>query len=406
MLSRQPDTSAFDVESFVSEQVSAIRQILGNEKAMIACSGGVDSTTCAALTYKAVGKNLVCIFIDTGFMRLKEPESVIQSISNPPLSLPIELVKARDIFMQALRGLKDAEDKRKAFREAFYQVLADKARTEKCKFLVQGTISADVIETKGGIKTQHNVLEQIGIRSDEKYGFTLVEPLASLFKDQVRLVAKYLGVPPEISERQPFPGPGLTVRCVEEILPNKLKTLKLATQIVEKHLEVLKAEQYFAAVMDSHFESRGEAEGMKKTVANSLKIAEKQVRLSFLKSKATGIAKDLRVYGKIAALDVMGEERETCGKLVDKLAYLAIELTQKHPELTRVLYLVKESKTRARNLVAIRAIKTKDFMTAEIAPAPWITLLNIANEVLKKCPTVSAVYYDITPKPPGTIEFE
>jgi len=199
---------SFDAEKFIAEQMIEVRKVLGGERALIACSGGVDSTTCAVLTHRVVGDNLVCVFIDTNFMRLGEPERVVEVLRGPALSLPVKLIRANEQFMDALKGLSDAEEKRKAFRSTFYGVLSKAARDEGCSCLVQGTILPDVLETVGGIKTQHNVLEQMKINTKQEYGFKVVEPLVSLYKYQVREVAGALGMPLESSEPQPFPGPG------------------------------------------------------------------------------------------------------------------------------------------------------------------------------------------------------
>ncbi|MCW3992108.1 MAG: hypothetical protein NWE79_05325, partial [Candidatus Bathyarchaeota archaeon] len=198
--------SELDVEAFVDKQVEAIRETLGEERALIAVSGGVDSTVCAVLTRMAIGDNLICTFIDDNFMRLGEPDRVKAMLSAPPLNLPVKILDERKRFTEALAGLRDAEEKRKAFREAFYKTLSDSAKAENCRYLVQGTIKADIDETKGGIKTQHNILEQIGINPVERYGYKIIEPIASLYKYQVRKVARFLGTTAETSERQPFPG--------------------------------------------------------------------------------------------------------------------------------------------------------------------------------------------------------
>ena len=211
-----------DVSTFIEQQVQAVRGIVGENKAIVAVSGGVDSTVSAVITHKAIGDNLVCVFIDDNFMRLGEAEQVKNLLTNEPLNLPFRILNERQRFMEKLNGLSDAEEKRKAFRETFYQTLRDAAEEESCIYLIQGTIKADVDETAGGIKTQHNILEQIGIDPVEKYGFHVVEPLKSLYKYQVREVARTLMVPPELAERQPFPGPGLSIRVVGQITAEKL----------------------------------------------------------------------------------------------------------------------------------------------------------------------------------------
>ena len=226
----------FTAKEFVEAEVERIRKSIGKEKALVAVSGGVDSSTCAVLTHKAIGENLVCVILDDAFMREGEPEHVTEILSKPPLNVPTKIVNARERFLNAMKGLRDAEEKRKMFRETFYQVLGETARSEGCKVLVQGTIRADIIETVGGVKTQHNVLEQMGINPMERYGFKVVEPLITLFKEQVRIVARFLGLPAELTERQPFPGPGLSVRVVGEIRADKLETLTKATSIVEREL--------------------------------------------------------------------------------------------------------------------------------------------------------------------------
>ena len=238
----------FDVSAFIDQQVQALKEVLGDEKALIAVSGGVDSTVSAVLTHKAIGDNLICVFIDDNFMRLGEAEHVKSLLTSEPLNLPVRVLNERQRFMEALNGLSDAEEKRKAFRTSFYESLRDAAEEENSKFMVQGTIKADIDETSGGIKTQHNILEQIGIDPVEKYGFTVVEPLKSIYKYQVRAVARELGMPPELAERQPFPGPGLSIRVVGEISVEKLEEVKKATFIVEEQLSPHSPSQYLAAI--------------------------------------------------------------------------------------------------------------------------------------------------------------
>ncbi|UCC33582.1 MAG: hypothetical protein JSW53_00820, partial [Candidatus Bathyarchaeota archaeon] len=148
----------FDPKEFVDRQVMEIRRIAGSERALIAVSGGVDSSTCAALTHRALKENLLCVMLDDAFMRIGEPERVRELLAQPPISLPLRILRVQKRFLKALKGLHDAEEKRKAFRETFYRSLSENAEMESCRFLVQGTIQADIVETVGGIKTQHNVL--------------------------------------------------------------------------------------------------------------------------------------------------------------------------------------------------------------------------------------------------------
>jgi GMP synthase (glutamine-hydrolysing) len=386
--------SEFNAEEFIENQIENLRKEVKGGKALVAVSGGVDSTTCAALAYKAVKENLVCILIDTGFMRVNEPEWVKKTLSKPPLNLPVQIIKAEENFMKSLIGVKDAEEKRRIFREEFYKVLSSTAKKENCKFLIQGTIAPDWIETKGGIKTQHNVLTQIGIKTEEKYGFTVLEPLVNLYKDQVRVVAKALNIPKEISERQPFPGPGLMVRCVGEIKKEKLRELKKATEIVEEKLMDEGIQQYFAAVLDEEFIENQFFPEL------SLNYAAK-----IFKNLATGVKGDERAYGKIIGIKVEEEFRRKIWSDFEKLIFLQSKIISEKKDFTRVLYLIDE-KNEGKYAVSIRAIKTRDYMTADVAQIDWETIRDITREILFKCSEVKEVYYDVTPKPPATIEYE
>jgi GMP synthase (glutamine-hydrolysing) len=394
-------SEGFDARSFVQQQVRAIKRAVGDSKVLIAVSGGVDSTVSAVLTHRAVGDNLVCIFIDDNFMRLGEPQRVKDVLSAPPLSLPVKVLDERARFMAALKGLKDAEEKRKAFRETFYQVLGEAVKNERCTYLVQGTIRADVVETAGGIKTQHNVLEQIGINPVERFGFRVLEPLVSLYKDQVREVARLLGAPREVSERQPFPGPGLSIRVVGEIRPEKLEELRRATAAVEEALGSLGADQYFAAIFDGAYEEE-DAEALRLEAASALGVAAARLKVGVLREKGTGMLSGKRTYGKIAAVSVQGKVVEVGW---EKLRGLQRALQAAHPDVTRVLYQIGET-AEGGYLLVVRAVKTRDYITAEVAEAPWTLLKKTAKGVFDACHAISGVYFDITPKPPATIEFE
>jgi GMP synthase (glutamine-hydrolysing) len=386
----------FDAKTFLDKQIAATRASLGGEKALIAVSGGVDSTVSAAITHRAIGGNLSCVFIDDNFMRLGEPERVKQLLSSPPLSLPIKVLDERVRFMAALKGLKDAEDKRKAFRDAFYKALGDAAKREKCRYLVQGTIRADIEETTAGVKTQHNILEQIGINPVEKYGYNVVEPLVALYKWQVREVARLIGMPEELSERQPFPGPGLSVRVVGEITPEKLDEEKKATVVAEEFLSPLKPSQFFAAIFGSDPARKHDI--LASEVAEYLKLSA--VEVNVLHEKATGVIGGKRTYGDVVLLG-LGGAQATHKKLQDARK----KLQKGHPEVARVLIKVG-MRHGVGYRVALRAINTRDFLTAEVADVPWKTLEETAERILEKCPKVSSVYYDVTPKPPATVEFE
>jgi len=237
----------FEPEKFIQKQVHEIRERIGDGKAVIAVSGGVDSTVCAVLTHRAVGDQLVAVFIDDGLMREGEAEQVTNFFKT--MNINTRLVDAADEFFDALKGIVDPEEKRKAFRNTFYSVLARVVREENASHLIQGTIAADVVETVKGIKTQHNILEQIGI-DPESYGLTIVEPLREIYKHEVREVARSLGLPPEFSERQPFPGPGLATRILGEVTPERVEIERRATKIVEAETSDIESFQSMAVLMN------------------------------------------------------------------------------------------------------------------------------------------------------------
>jgi GMP synthase (glutamine-hydrolysing) len=308
-----------DVSKFVEESLNEIRETVKESKVISACSGGVDSTTATFLVHKAVGKNLIAVFIDDGLRREGEPEFVVRILKN--LGVDIRLVDAKKRVFAVLRGKTDAEEKRKAFRDTFYGILGEVAKDLGVKFIVQGTIKADVIETVKGIKTQHNVLEQIGI-NPEKYGYSILEPLRELFKPEVRMVARELGLPTEIAERMPFPGPALSIRVLGEVTSDRVEMLRKATKIVEEETRALGTFQNFAILHND---------------------------------KATGIKDDKRVYG---------------------------------------------------NIITIRVVVSKDAVTARAKQVPYEILERISERITSELPSVVRCLYDITHKPPATIEFE
>lgn len=397
----------FDPRKFVEAEIEEIKKSIRDEKALVAVSGGVDSTTSAVLTYKAVGENLVCVMLDNAFMREGEPERVAEILSKPPLNVPIKIVNVRERFLQAMKGLRDAEEKRKMFRENFYQVLGETARKEGCSVLVQGTNRADVVETTGGVKTQHNVLEQMGINPMESYGFKVVEPLVTLYKSQVRMVARFLGLPAEISERQPFPGPGLSVRVVGEIRADKLETLKKATAIAETELSVHKPSQYFAAILDDEETPQPHRTArLKETVARFLNVPSRHVHVKIFIDKATGVKGGERRYGEIVGIKAQTMNGKVHQTPIRNLVSLQAKIITENPTVTRVFYAVKDLAEKKPYVIGVRAIQTEDFLTAKVSEIPWTTLNKAAEAILEKCPNVSSVYYDVTPKPPATIEME
>ena len=397
----------FDPRKFVDNAIAETKKSIGNEKALVAISGGVDSTTCAVLTHKAIGDNLICVILDDAFMRQDEPESVANTLSKPPFNVPTKIVNVRERFLKAMKELSDAEEKRKMFRETFYQVLADTAKKEKCKILVQGTIRADILETVGGVKTQHNVLEQMGINPIERFGFKVVEPLLPLFKEQVRMLARLFGLPSEYAERQPFPGPGLSVRVVGEIRPEKLETLRKATAIAERELKDLRPAQYFAIIMDNEENTHlSTALRVQETAARLLNVPSRNVNVKIFKHKATGVEGGKRRYGEVVGLKVQTMNGKLHQTLLQNIVSLQARIITENPEVARVFYAIEDSPQKKPYIIGIRSVETKDFLTAKVSEIPWTTLEKIAEDTMKKCPNVSTVYYDLTPKPPATIEME
>jgi GMP synthase (glutamine-hydrolysing) len=397
----------FDPKKFVETGVEETKRKIGSEKALVAVSGGVDSSTCAVLTHKAIGENLVCVILDDAFMREGEPEHVAEILSKPPLNVPTRIVNVRERFLKAMKGLRDAEEKRKMFRETFYQVLSETAKKEKCKVLVQGTIRADIVETVGGVKTQHNVLEQMGINPMERYGFKVVEPLVTLYKEQVRMVARHLGLPAELSERQPFPGPGLSVRVVGEILSDKLETLKKATAIAERELAQHKPGQYFTVIVDNEEALQpSRTSHIQETVARFLNVPSRNVHVKIFRDKATGVEGGKRRYGEVVGVRVETMNGKVHQTTVQHLVSLQTKIINENSSVARVFYAVKDLAEKKPYVIGVRSVQTKDFLTAQVSEIPWETLNKIADEVVRECSDVSTVYYDVTPKPPATIEME
>jgi GMP synthase (glutamine-hydrolysing) len=306
-------------KEFIETAVNEIKESVGKNKVISACSGGVDSMTATYLVHKAVGDKLIAVFIDDGLRREGEPEFVVQTLRKSGINT--RSIDAKKDFFQTLKGKTDAEEKRKAFRDKFYKTFGKVAKEEKVNFIVQGTIKADVIETVQGIKSQHNVLQQIGI-NPEIYGYQIVEPLKELFKPGVREVARELGLPKEISERMPFPGPALSLRVLGEVTPERVTIVRKATEIVEEETADLGTFQNFAVLHND---------------------------------KATGIKNGNRVYG---------------------------------------------------NIITVRVVISEDAVTAKAKDIKYEKLFKIAKRITEELPTVVRCLYDITDKPPATIEFE
>ncbi|MBW2248678.1 MAG: ExsB family transcriptional regulator [Deltaproteobacteria bacterium] len=234
-----------NAENFINDKVKEIQNVVGDGMAINALSGGVDSSTVTMIGHRALGERLKTVFIENGLMREGEPEQVVGLFQK--LGVTVEVVDAKKEFFAALKGITDPEEKREAITQSFYRdVFGRMVKQSGSKHLVQGTILTDIDETVAGIKRQHNVFEQLGIDPKETFGYRIIEPLIQLRKDGVRKVGKALGLPTELFERIPFPGPALSARVIGEATPERIRTVRKATEVVERLLEGTGAFQYMA----------------------------------------------------------------------------------------------------------------------------------------------------------------
>ncbi len=234
-----------NTESFINERVKEIKDAVGEGMAINALSGGVDSSTVTMLGHRALGKRLKTVFIENGLMREGEPEQVAGFFR--ALGVSVEIVDARKEFFAALKGITDPEEKREAITQTFYRnVFGRIVKESGAKHLLQGTILTDVDETVAGIKRQHNVFEQLGIDPQQAFGYRIIEPLIQLRKDGVRKVGKALGLPADLFDRIPFPGPALSARVIGAVTPERIETVRKATVVVERLLKGTPSFQYMA----------------------------------------------------------------------------------------------------------------------------------------------------------------
>jgi GMP synthase (glutamine-hydrolysing) len=234
-----------NTERFINEKVQEIKGVVGDGMAINALSGGVDSSTVTMLGHRALGSRLKTVFIENGLMREGEPEQVVDLFRQ--LDVAVQVVDARKEFFAALKGVTDPEDKREAITQTFYRSVFGRIVKEGgANYLLQGTILTDVDETVAGIKRQHNVFEQLGIDPEEAFGYRIIEPLIQLRKDGVRKIGKALGLPAELFERIPFPGPALSARVIGEVTQERIETVRKATIVVERLLKGTGAFQYMA----------------------------------------------------------------------------------------------------------------------------------------------------------------
>jgi len=243
---QETELEKLNPEAFIAEQVNAIREAVGDGKCVNALSGGVDSSVVTLLGHRALGERLITYFIENGLMREGEPEYVVEVFAG--LGVKVEIVDARDEFFGALAGVTDPEEKRdKGITRVFYKdVFGRLVKDCGAKVLLQGTNYTDVEETVAGIKRQHNILEQLGIDTQEAYGYKVLEPIIQLRKPAVRVVGEAMGLPKEIFGRPPFPGPALAARVIGEVTPERIALVRAATTIVEAELCDSGAFQYLA----------------------------------------------------------------------------------------------------------------------------------------------------------------
>lgn len=232
-------------EKFIREKVREIRNIVGKNMAIVALSGGTDSSVVTMLAHRALGKRLIVILVDNGIMREKEPQRVVAAFKK--LGIKVEVINAQMEFLFALRGITNPEKKREAITQTFYrEVFGKLVKRYGIKFIFHGTILTDVEETVAGIKRQHNIFMQLGIDPEKEFGYQLLEPLVQLRKDGVRKLGKALGLPKSIWNRMPFPGPALAARIIGEVTSKRIAIVRKATEIVEDELKDSGAFQYLA----------------------------------------------------------------------------------------------------------------------------------------------------------------
>lgn len=249
---REITAAKLNTKEFIQTQVMKIAETVGDGSAITALSGGVDSSVVTVLGYKALGKKLKTYFVDNGLMRQGEPAFIAKVFKK--LGIRVEIVDAREMFLRALKGLRDPEEKREAITQTFYkEIFGQLVRESGARFLLQGTILTDIEETVAGVKRQHNVLEHLGINPQEAFGYGVIEPLVQLRKEGVRKLGKALGLPREMYQRMPFPGPALAARVVGEATPETIEIVRKATAIVEGELKNVKKFQCMAILHEDLF---------------------------------------------------------------------------------------------------------------------------------------------------------
>lgn len=318
-MTKEITSQELNTDRFINEKVKEIRGAVGDGMAINALSGGVDSSTVTMLGHKALGKRLKTLFIENGLMREGESKQVVGFFRN--LDVTVEVVDARKEFFAALKGITDPEEKREAITQTFYRnVFGRIVKESGAKYLLQGTILTDVDETVAGIKRQHNVFEQLGIDPQEAFGYRIIEPLIQLRKDGVRKTGKALGLPSDLFERIPFPGPALAARVIGKVTPERIESVRKATVVVERLLEGTGAFQYMAILHED---------------------------------RVTGMRDGKRDFGQ---------------------------------------------------QIEVRCWESVDARTAAPTRLSFEILEKLASEIIREVPGIVSVTYNISPKPPSTIE--
>jgi len=316
---REIKVKDLDPKAFIKTQVEGIRATMGDNTAVVALSGGVDSSVVTMLGHRALGPRVKAYFIENGIMRAGEPQAIVTTFKK--LGVRVELMDAKAHFFAALKGVTDPEEKREAITQTFYKtVFGPLVQESGARYLLQGTNYTDVEETMAGIKRQHNVLAQLGIDTEQAYGYQVLEPVIQLRKTAVRMVGKALGLPKAIYDRPPFPGPALAARVIGEVTPERIEIVRGATKIVEEELARSRAFQYLAILHED---------------------------------RVTGIRKKRREFGY---------------------------------------------------QIEVRCWESIDATTGTPTRLSWPTLDKLAKRITTQVKGVVSVTYNITPKPPSTIE--
>ncbi|MEM4246135.1 MAG: glutamine-hydrolyzing GMP synthase [Candidatus Bathyarchaeia archaeon] len=399
--------TGWDVRCFIWDSVAKLKESVRDGKAIIAVSGGVDSTTAALLAHHALGGRLICAHIDHGLMRKGESENVTRLLKS--LGLNIVFTDASQRFLEALKGVERSDEKRRVIGRLFIEEFERIAEQHKIGWLIQGTIAPDVIESTRGlssrrtdrghgglIKIHHNVA---GLPKGMK--LQLIEPLSSLFKYQVRTLARQLNLPAEISERQPFPGPGLACRIAGEVNGPKLEVLRDIDAKVENELKRYNPSQYFAILINNVVAGRCQAA---ERIAS--KYLGKSVDAFLLQDECIGVKGDERAIGKMVMISTPAGGRlawEKCSFL--DMLRMQNEITGSVKEVCRVSILLTSPYAPGSGFgIVIRAVDTIDFMTAIPSNIDFTHLAEIGRAVMADHQEIRFVGYEITTKPAATIE--